>query len=603
MRNLFHCLAFIFLLTAVTPSHAQIDGDKLKLIYIFKIANQFEWPDSIKRFNIGYYGNSTEEFKTLQSYAKKGKIKGKTAVVSSVKFENLHKGCHLLFIDEEKSKELKAINDQLKNTQTLTFSSNVKEEGLTMINFYTSFDNKLRFFINDVRVREKKLQPSLLLTIMGGSQENILDLFEQKDSTLIREREQRRRLKKQFQSKETQLEKIKIQLDTTEKAFATKKEELGNKIAELHNLNQRLNAQRVYLDRIQKQITINNKKLEQKEFDISTKEKKLVDQKAKVTTQEALLTKQKKQIKRQKNILKEQEDLIKLKEENLNTLILFSTLLLITSVLTFVFFFGYRRKGRKLKQKNQELERILNDLQVAQSRLVQNEKMASLGMVTAGMAHEINNPMTFVYIGISVLKEEVYKLMNDSNVDDTRRENIIQTLKDIEFGSKRVTDIVDSLQNFSRLNERNKKKIHLKESINSTLTILGSHARKKDATINTSFDETLPKIEYFPASINQVLVNVLSNAIQAIPDKEGEINIITTQDDGFALIKIKDNGTGISKDIIDKIFDPFFTTKSPGNGTGLGLSISYNIIKKHNGSIEVESELGKGTEFTIKLPL
>ena len=153
------------------------------------------------------------------------------------------------------------------------------------------------------------------------------------------------------------------------------------------------------------------------------------------------------------------------------------------------------------------------------------------------------------------------------------------------------------------MHEDNVKKVNINQSLNSTLTILGSHARKKNVNIKTNLDENLFEIECFPASINQVFVNVISNAIDATPNNTGNIRILTQKLKDHCLIQISDNGVGIEKKNIDKIFDPFFTTKEIGKGTGLGLSISYNIVKKHNGNITVNSTLNKETTFKIELPL
>jgi signal transduction histidine kinase len=253
------------------------------------------------------------------------------------------------------------------------------------------------------------------------------------------------------------------------------------------------------------------------------------------------------------------------------------------------------------------------------------KKMASLGMLTAGMAHEINNPMTFVYAGVNVLKSEInnyrhlietlipYKNDNLNSVSEydlsalereytETKKSVNQTIADIELGAKRVTDIVNSLQNFSRLNENDMKIIDLREAVESTLKILNSHAKLKKITITTEIKYESINIECYPASINQVLVNLISNAIDACPNKNGKINVIVSVNKNMCVIKILDNGFGISNENMVNIFDPFFTTKRIGEGTGLGLSISYNIIKKHNGSILVENNQDGGACFTLEIP-
>jgi signal transduction histidine kinase len=287
--------------------------------------------------------------------------------------------------------------------------------------------------------------------------------------------------------------------------------------------------------------------------------------------------------------------------------------ILIFAVISFL---GKRTSTKKLGLQNQKLQKTLEVLKTTQAKLIQNEKMASLGMVTAGMAHEINNPMAFIYTGVTILKDELrtYKKIISQLIDgvdhDTAlvtykesSESTFQTILDIEFGAKRVTEIVQSLQNFSRLNENDVKSIDLSESIKSTLTILGSHARQKNVTIEVRFSEHPIFLQCFPALINQVFVNLLANSIDAVKENVGFIKVKTWQTNQTCYVEIIDNGAGIKEDNLGKIFDPFFTTKDIGKGTGLGLSISYNIVKKHNGNFSVTSVQDKETCFTIELPL
>ncbi len=280
---------------------------------------------------------------------------------------------------------------------------------------------------------------------------------------------------------------------------------------------------------------------------------------------------------------------------------------------------------KKVEEKNIELNKLLMDLKDAQQQLVMSEKMASLGQLTAGVAHEINNPINFVSANIKPLKEdldeiiecinkydsiirmneledlfsEVQTFKNDKNLDITTRE-VGELLNGIEEGAKRTTNIVKGLRNFSRLDQDVLKKSDVNESIESTLTLL--HSMYKDKIeIVIDFGE-IPEIECLPGQINQVFMNILSNAIQSIKEK-GTIFIKTWQENDIVKISIKDTGVGMSSETKMKVFDPFFTTKEVGKGTGLGLSISFGIIKKHHGKIEVNSETGEGSEFIISLPI
>jgi signal transduction histidine kinase len=316
--------------------------------------------------------------------------------------------------------------------------------------------------------------------------------------------------------------------------------------------------------------------------------------------------------------------------------------LVLILILAFVLFRNYQIKVKAnglLTQRNEEinsqkeeiatqrdnLEQTYNNLVSAQAQLVQSEKMASLGQLTAGVAHEINNPINFVSAGVDSLRANFTDITSvamdyfalDPAEDNTQKltalcrlrqemevEELImeseQLLRSIKNGASRTTEIVKSLRNFTRLDENSLKKADLHEGIDSTLVILASKMKDRIEVIKEYGD--LAPVECYPGQLNQVFMNILSNAVQAIEGK-GTIWIRTSRVDGYAFIRIKDNGPGMTDEVRKRIFEPFFTTKEVGEGTGLGLSISFGIIEKHNGKIEVESKVGAGTEFTIKIPL
>jgi signal transduction histidine kinase len=276
-----------------------------------------------------------------------------------------------------------------------------------------------------------------------------------------------------------------------------------------------------------------------------------------------------------------------------------------------------------VENKTRELEKTLTTLKQTQSHLVQSEKMASIGLLTAGIAHEINNPINFVSGNVNPLKRnfnDVKKLVgfyehlleqtNQREAAAERRkelnleENFSESehlLEGIEEGSRRTALIVKGLRNFSRLDTENMKRVNINDGIESTLPLIQNKLSEKNIEVIKSLG-SIPEIEGYPGQLNQVFMNLLTNAIDAI-NVNGKIFITTWSEKNFAAISIRDTGKGMSEEVKQKIFDPFFTTKEVGKGTGLGLSISYGIIEKHKGKIEVKSESGKGTEFIILLPV
>ncbi|MFC2157665.1 sensor histidine kinase [Acidobacteriota bacterium] len=251
-------------------------------------------------------------------------------------------------------------------------------------------------------------------------------------------------------------------------------------------------------------------------------------------------------------------------------------------------------------------------LRNAQAQLVQSEKMAALGNLVAGVAHEINNPlgaMSSSSQGVSKGFESLMEIIDTSqNIDDMKNDkifirhaNIIKKQNEVSIlACEKITKVVKTLKNFARLDESEFQLADIHHGIEDTLTLL-HHKLKFRIKVTKDYGD-IPQIKCFPNQLNQVFMNVIMNSIQSIEDK-GEINIKTFQSKKSIFIEISDNGKGIPEENLNKIFDPGFTTKSSGVGTGLGLSIVYNIVKKHKGEISVKSEYGKGSTFTVEIPI
>lgn len=247
-------------------------------------------------------------------------------------------------------------------------------------------------------------------------------------------------------------------------------------------------------------------------------------------------------------------------------------------------------------EKNFELEKTLKKLKETQSQLVQNEKMASLGSLTAGIAHEINNPLNFIhggYLGLTQYFKEVES-------ENQRKTDLF--LKSIQTGVERAKEIVKGLNMFNRNNDAMDETCDLHTILDNSTTILHTQL-KHTITLQKEYSPSPLLIKGNVGMLHQVFANLLGNAIYAIGEKEGTISLKTYLNEGIAKVSISDTGIGMPKEVLDRITDPFFTTKPPGEGTGLGLSITYSIIQKHQGTISFESEVGKGTLATIELPL
>jgi len=278
----------------------------------------------------------------------------------------------------------------------------------------------------------------------------------------------------------------------------------------------------------------------------------------------------------------------------------------------------------KIQVKNKVLKKTLSQLEETQGQMYQQEKLASIGHLAAGVAHELNNPIGFVNSNFTVLREyfedltlyfnhlhENYGVEADNQLENGRDiafilEDIPDLLSDSQEGLDRVTSIVKNLRYFSRIDSFEQSDYDLNEGIRSTLIIAGNEY-KYVADVETNLAK-LPTIIAKGSDINDVLLNLIVNASHAIEtlnlDENGLIQIESYVEDKYVCVKISDNGPGVHESIIERIFDPFFTTKDPGKGTGLGLNIAYNtIVKKHGGDLQVFSNFGEGATFIIKLPI
>jgi len=283
-----------------------------------------------------------------------------------------------------------------------------------------------------------------------------------------------------------------------------------------------------------------------------------------------------------------------------------------------------RHLNENLANQVRWLRETKDELSRTQGQLVTQEKMAALGRLVAGVAHELNNPISFVYSNSILLRDSVAQLQrvldlyesaqgltNESRrlIDKLKDEvdydylvkDISQAIDDCHEGSRRVRDIVLNLRTFSRLEDSDLQQVDVAEGIESTIRILGQYFRPDRVVIHREYGE-IPRLECYSGKLSQVWMNLMVNAAQAMKSR-GDLWITTRIEGGCAVVEFRDSGPGMPDDVKNKIFDPFFTTKAVGEGTGLGLSIVHSIIERHAGEITVESEIGQGTTFRVSLPL
>jgi two-component system, NtrC family, sensor kinase len=286
-----------------------------------------------------------------------------------------------------------------------------------------------------------------------------------------------------------------------------------------------------------------------------------------------------------------------------------------------------QERTRSISEANEALKAEIAERKHLESQLVQSEKLASIGQLAAGVAHEINNPIGYVFSNVRMLEEYLGQLFEmlaayedaESRIQppevalklatlrerlqiDYLKEDVPGLMSESKEGIGRVRAIVQDLKDFSRVDSTQEwQHASLKQGIESTLNVVASEVRYKADVVKEFGD--VPEIECLPSQVNQVVMNLVVNAAHAMGEARGTITIRTGAEDGMAWFEVADNGCGIPPENLSRIFDPFFTTKAVGKGTGLGLSLSYGIVQKHGGRIEVNSRVGQGTTFRVWLPV
>ncbi|MGN6400795.1 MAG: sensor histidine kinase, partial [Flavisolibacter sp.] len=300
--------------------------------------------------------------------------------------------------------------------------------------------------------------------------------------------------------------------------------------------------------------------------------------------------------------------------------------LIVLLLIAFILF----RSNRQKQKANQEIEKAYDELKSTQAQLIQSEKMASLGELTAGIAHEIQNPLNFVNNFSDVNKEMLEELKaerskpnaeRDESLQDDLINDVIANEEKINHHGKRADAIVKGMLQHSRKSTGQKEPTDINALCDEYLRLSYHGLRAKDktfnATTNTNFDRSIGKIDIVAQDIGRVILNLINNAFYACAERsrssvneqksknlipyEPAVSLSTKKSDNHVTITVSDNGNGIPQNIVDKIFQPFFTTKPTGEGTGLGLSLAYDIVKAHGGEIKVESKEGKGSEFIVQL--
>ncbi len=616
---------------------AQTQRQEQMVSYTYSFIRNIEWPSNDDVFKIHVITTDNDLKEEFRSTSANQKIDGKSVTVSFTSYVITPQDADVIFVSERYNATIPSLLDRISGKPILFITDRFNEQRDIMINFLTSKPGELTFEYNRANISYQGLEVKAGIRELGGSEVDLAKIFKQARDSIRSMELKAQELKAMFDS---------MNFDVAAAVGIARQQqgviqERDLQIALRENL---IDKQNETLDSLSTQFALYRKRLDSLSSILDKREQELITLGEEIDQQKANVDEGNKTLAEQRDRIAKQDEEIALRESRLEEMstvvdsqqsaLVFLILFLVAIVgFTFLIFTAYRARNKaakKLAEQKEDLSRLLDELQETQSQLVQSEKMASLGVLTAGIAHEINNAINFVYSGIHVLSDKfseirpiisnvtdlkgdakdlnkaIQKLMQErEDVGYDEAQGIIdQMINSIKVGAERTTEIVKGLRIFSRAETEMKTEIDVHDDLDVALLLLNS--RHKDAVkISKKFAEGSPKIEGFNGQLSQAFLNIVNNSIDSVVQKGkgGEIDIETSINGPQIEVTVKDNGVGMSAEDRQKIFDPFFTTKKIGEGTGLGLSITYGIVERHGGTIAVKSELGEGAEFIINLPL
>jgi signal transduction histidine kinase len=650
MKNHFLKITFLFLFGVLTiTGMAQVKLSSLIGAYAYNFAKYTTWPqeaiqDSFRLLLISSDPEIVGEFKTF-AQTKKVKSKPIALYISSSAPQKISSKIHMIFLSDEEQNHFSEVYKKIENRPILFVSENSKDKRNVMINLYYSPKQELLFEVNKATIINHNLRIDPEILLMGGTEIDVAELYRNSQQELESLQNKMNLLNDSLLSLNSKISATLYQLEIKQRNIK-ENEKL------LESVNSNLEKGKQELSSYRNEIESQKEKLTNQEESLNKQKQTLDGQIVEIAEQQAYNASQQKEIKQNKKTLDslqheitsknitlgQQQQTIKQQKRVVILSFVAGGLFLIILISIVKSYRDKVKKNKLLTEQKNEIEKInkkletsnknlydtITKLKETQMQLVSSEKMASLGVLTAGIAHEINNPVNFIYTGINSLRKDyeeflsinhkIEQIINDQDNDGLSKsieeikqegeyndllEIIPQTIEDIKVGAERASDIIKGLRNFSRIDKDSMQLSDIHDGLNSSLLLLRNKF-KNHIAVEKDYHQ-LPLIECYPGKLNQAFLNILSNSIDAIED-QGKITIRTFMKDDQVVIQIEDTGKGIPDNIKDKIFDPFFTTKSVGNGVGLGLSITFGIVQEHNGKIDVKSSVNSGTIFTISLP-
>jgi signal transduction histidine kinase len=595
-----------------------------------KLCEYVIWPEgSFDLFTIGVLTDDNSTYQAFTRLADNYMIAGHKIKIIRITSVSDEARLQMLYVGETRLDMIMQMRNALSEGNTLLITEKDTDTREIMFNLLPlPEEQRVTFEFNKTNIIFQGMDIRPEIIELRGSEIDVRDLYRQTKNRLEKVEKQISDLQKKTDEQNQTIALLGKSIDSLNSTIDGKNRFIAHQADSIEAQEGVLLKLTGNAQLLEEEIQKNRLTILSQKKDISDYSGTINDQNSQIAEQERNLLVLNKQILVKQNELSQKE--ISLSEKDLriksttNLIYVFTVAFFIVALLVLLLLIELRKKRESkkiLSEQKEELEATLNKLTQAQEQLVRAEKMASLGILTAGIAHEINNPVNFINSGSLGLQKilrsiiplfekyrEYYVPTNENREIALLEEQLdIPKLLDstdlmmnsIKTGIDRTVSIVKSLQIFARSGEEEIKAVNIHNNINLALTILYNQYKYSIEVIKNF--GTLPDVYCYSGKMNQVFMNLLSNAIQAIPGK-GTITITTRDIKPDIEISIKDTGVGIPQSVIGKIFDPFFTTKEEGKGTGMGLSIVYSIIEEHNGKISVTSKECEGTEFVITLP-
>lgn len=597
--------------------------EDLTIVLMLKLCQYVSLPQNVDTMNVVFFSDENLLLQRAGIIFSTIKIKDiPIKLIQNPRIEQVA-NANIVFVGDDRSVLLKKIWPIIAKQHVLLFTVNHNVAKDVMFNLQPNPDKgTITFELNRTNLIFEGFEIDDKIIELRGSEIDVRDLYRQTKLKLAEQESKMLLMQDKIDSQNTIIQSHDNLIEHQYVMISMLNQKVDSQLVNISSKENKL-IELTSVTQAQKTEIFKNKELILKQLNIlELSKRKFNIYNASVDSLDLIIKKKENEINQISDVLEKKDSLIEYK----NKLIFFQTSLIVLAfILILVVANAYRvnkKIQRQLAARKEDLQKTLEKLTNAQEQLVRAEKMASLGILTAGIAHEINNPINFINSGLSGLKKinitnaklvdtyrehlrNVERGADVKEIDETFdvkfiEESTVQMLNNIGIGIERTVKIVNSLRAFARSDEEVLTVVNIIDNIDLALTIL-TNQYKYNIEIIKQY-ENVALVNCYPGKINQVFMNLIANAIQAIPDK-GHIWIKTSQENEQVIVSIKDDGAGIPDEIKNKIFDPFFTTKDVGKGTGMGLSIAFSIVEEINGNIRFNSRVGEGTEFIVTLPV